>query len=59
MKMQCKDCEHRKWEDGDREFSPPGWGVYYCELTDITLGRELVSGGTHYDCPIPEQLELF
>lgn len=31
--MRCNECEHRKWEEGDHSESPPGWGVYYCDLT--------------------------
>jgi len=55
----CHQCEHRKWEDGDRDYSPPGYGTYYCELTDATLSRSIALDGCHYDCPLPEQLELF
>ena len=31
--IECKTCEHKKWEDGDPEICPPGYGNYYCGLT--------------------------
>ena len=59
MQIQCKDCPHRKWDNDDGSEFDVGMGWYYCELTDITLGSELKVKGTHCDCPLPEQLELF
>lgn len=30
--MWCSSCPHRKWEEGDHSETPPGYGVYYCDL---------------------------
>lgn len=30
--MDCSKCKHRKWDEGDHSESPPGYGVYYCNL---------------------------
>ena len=45
----CNNCLHRQWEEGDREYAPPGYGHYYCELVpypggalpeDVAYGRK-------------------
>ena len=35
--MKCNECSHRGWEEGDREYSPPGYGTYYCDLRAYSL----------------------
>ena len=46
-KLDCSKCSHRKWEEGDREHSPPGYGVYYCDLTETgALPEDIAKGKT-------------
>lgn len=58
--MDCSKCKHRKWEEGDREYSPPGYGVYYCDLApshealreDVGKGKERPTS-----CPVQPTLK--
>jgi hypothetical protein len=30
--IRCNQCRHRGWQEGDREYCPPGYGIHYCGL---------------------------
>lgn len=50
---QCKDCKHKWWAEGDIEYSPPGWGVYYCKPLDKDLTEEQAKQQGRLDgCPL-------
>lgn len=55
--MKCNVCPHRQWEEGDREHSPPGYGVYFCDLTEFGALSEAVAKGDSEpsDCPLLEK----
>jgi hypothetical protein len=45
--IRCDACPHRQWEEGSYDYSPPGYGAYYCDLTsdgclpeDVAKGRQ-------------------
>ena len=52
--IECKSCPHRKWSEGDPDYSPPGYGCYYCDLTTSGgLSEEHAKrGGRPDDCPL-------
>lgn len=50
---ECKSCKHRTWAEGDIEFSPPGWGVYYCKPLDEVLTEDQAKHKGRLDgCPL-------
>ena len=56
--MDCSKCKHRKWEEGDYEYSPPGYGTYYCDLTTNGALSEAVGKGQERptDCSLVPRL---
>lgn len=34
----CPSCEHRQWEEGDHAETPPGLGIYFCDLMPFPGG---------------------
>lgn len=43
--MDCSKCKHRVWEEGDHSETPPGYGVYYCDLTKSGILKEEAAKG--------------
>ena len=52
--MLCSECEHRRWEEGDPEYSPPGYGEYYCGVViSGCLSEEVAKGYVEpINCPL-------
>ena len=51
--MDCKNCQHKQWEEGDIEYSPPGWGVYICQLSNEVLPEDKAKQQGRLDsCPL-------
>ncbi len=56
--MDCSKCKYRQWEEGDHSESPPGYGIYYCELADRGLTEEVSKGQKRPEnCPVRPKLE--
>lgn len=55
--MKCNECQHRVWQEGDYDHSPPGYGVYFCALTEFGSLPEAVAKGDAEptDCPLMEK----
>jgi hypothetical protein len=56
--MKCSSCEFREWSEGDIEYSPPGYGVYFCKLLDKNLDKNTAFYSVHDECPLNKQLEF-
>lgn len=54
-KRECVSCPNREWSDGDPEYSPPGYGVYFCRLLHETSGalpHVFSNEGAPDNCPV-------
>ena len=56
---KCSECTHREWQEGDREHSPPGYGIYFCNLFPFPDGglSEKVAYGLEEptNCPLDNE----
>lgn len=49
--VRCNKCDHRTWQEGDREYSPPGYGIYYCAMVAFPGGALTEAQAKGRDAP--------
>ena len=59
MPLNCNQCKHKKFEQGDLEYCPPGWGVYFCDIhpdKNSAFPARVTDNDLKWDkCPLPKE----